>query len=134
LATDLSAGGPTPVPTLPPQPTPPPSGCFTSGTQACLNQRYTVSVSWNSPTQSGSGNAIPLTSDTTAFWFFSSDNYELMVKVLDGTAINGHVWVFYGALSNVHYVITVKDTLTGAVKTYENPQNTQESVSDTSAF
>jgi hypothetical protein len=136
LVTDVTGGAPTPTPPPAATPTPPPqSGCYTSATQGCLNQRYTVSVRWDtSDGRSGSGNVIPLTSDTASFWFFSADNYELMVKVLDGHAINGHTWVFYGALSNVHYLITVTDTATGIVKVYENPQNTLASVGDTSAF
>ena len=77
---------------------------------------------------------LPLTSDTSAFWFFDSSNIELVVKVLDGRPVNGHFWVFYGALSNVQYTITVFDTLTGESKTYNNPRGQLASVADTSAF
>jgi len=42
--------------------------------------------------------------------------------------------VFYGALSDVEYTITVTDTQTGAVKKYFNAQGQLSSVSDTSAF
>ena len=59
---------------------------------------------------------------------------ELVVKVLDGTAVNGHHWVFYGALSDVRYTITVTDTQTGATQVYENPLGTLASVADTAAF
>ena len=67
-------------------------------------------------------------------WFFQPSNVELVVKVLDGRAVNGRFWVFYGALSNVEYTITVTDTVTGAVKTYFNPQGNLASVADTEAF
>ena len=77
---------------------------------------------------------MPLTGDTGYFWFFDEANVELVVKVLDGTAINGHYWVFYGALSDVQYTITVTDTLSGASRTYDNPQGTLASVADTAAF
>ncbi len=70
----------------------------------------------------------------SSFWFFSSNNLELIIKVLDARVINNHFWVFYGALSNVEYTITVTDTQTGAVKTYFNPQGQLASVADTSAF
>jgi len=45
---------------------------------------------------------------------------ELLIKVVDGRAFNGHFWVFYGALSDVAYTVTVTDTTTGAVRTYVN--------------
>jgi hypothetical protein len=95
-----------------------------------------VRVAWQALNQgtSGNGAAIPLTSDTGAFWFFDPSNLELTVKVLDGRSINGHFWVFYGALSNVQYTITVTDTQTGAMRIYTNPQNTMASVGDVAAF
>ena len=43
-----------------------------------------------------------------------------MVKVLDGRTLNDKFWVFYGALSDVEYWITVTDTVTGARKRYHN--------------
>ncbi len=84
--------------------------------------------------RSGHGAAVPLTSDTGYFWFFDPANVELMVKVLDGRGINGKFWVFYGALSNVQYTITVIDSETQTVKKYENASGTVASVADTSAF
>ena len=82
----------------------------------------------------GTATAVPLTSDTGYFWFFSSGTPELVVKVVDGTAVNGRFWVFSGALSDVAYTITVTDGLTGAVKTYENPSGSLSSLADTNAF
>jgi hypothetical protein len=78
--------------------------------------------------------AVPLTADTGYFWFFGAGNVETVLKVLDGRPVNGHFWVFYGALSNVQYTLTVTDTLTGTVKTYTNPSGQFASVADTSAF
>jgi hypothetical protein len=77
---------------------------------------------------------VPLTEDSGSFWFFSPNNLELMVKVLDGRFVNGHFWVFYGALSDVAYEITVTDTTTGQVRVYANAQGTVASRADTSAF
>jgi hypothetical protein len=59
---------------------------------------------------------------------------ELMLKVIDARAFGGKFWVFYGALSDVNYTITVVDTETGKVKTYTNPQGKLASVADTAAF
>ncbi len=61
-------------------------------------------------------------------------NVELVVKVLDGRPINGYFWVFYGALSNVAFTVTVTDTETGERKVYQNPLGTFASVGDTQAF
>ena len=77
---------------------------------------------------------VDLTDETGLFWFFSPDNVELVIKVLDGRAVNGHFWVFYGALSNVAYKITVTDTERNEVRTYSNPLRNFGSVGDTAAF
>src|SRR5262249_54317311 len=111
--------------------------CLPSSAALCLQgARFKIEVAWSAPSQgtSGVGQAIPLSADTGTFWFFDSANYELMVKVLDGRALNGHFWVFFGALSNVAYTITVTDTQTGAIKNYSNPNGTLASVADVLAF
>jgi hypothetical protein len=77
---------------------------------------------------------VPLTSDTGEFWFFSSNNIELVLKVVDGRPVNGNFWVFYGALSDVEYTIQVTDTATGNSKTFVNPSGHLASVADTSGF
>jgi len=111
-------------------------GCTPTSRQLCLNQsRFAVSVSWRGPQgDTGEGQAVPLSGDTGYFWFFDNANVELVVKVLDGTALNGHYWVFYGALSNVEYTITVTDTASGRVKTYVNQLGEFGSLGDTTAF
>ena len=57
-----------------------------------------------------------------------------MIKVLDGTPVNGKFWLFYGALSSVEYALTVRDTITGNVRTYRNPSGRMASVADVAAF
>lgn len=111
--------------------------CSPAAVVLCLSRgRFRVEVSWRTGSRgmSGSGQAISLTTDTGAFWFFQPSNIELVVKVLDARSINGKFWVFYGALSNVEYTMTVTDTRTGAVKTYFNPEGHLASVADTAAF
>ena len=66
--------------------------------------------------------------------FAACQNVELAVKVLDGRSVNGHFWVFFGALSDVGYSVTVTDTETGAQRVYQNLHGTLASVADTSAF
>ncbi|HEY2796422.1 MAG TPA: hypothetical protein VGK26_00910 [Thermoanaerobaculia bacterium] len=110
--------------------------CAVSDTTLCLNaSRFTASVSWrDSNGRTGDGHAIPITADTGYYWFFSPSNIELVVKVLDAQGVNGKYWVFFGALSNVEYTLTVTDTVTGAQKQYVNPLGQFASVGDTQAF
>lgn len=113
-----------------------PVACVANATTLCLSGgRFKVQVEWRTAVpQIGVGTAKPLTADTGYFWFFSSNNIELVVKVLDGREINSHFWVFYGALSDVAYTITVTDSQTGRQKVYTNPQGTLASVGDIKAF
>jgi large repetitive protein len=111
-------------------------GCQPSDQVLCLGAgRYSVEASWQDfQGNSGSGHAVALTADTGTFWFFSPQNVEVVLKVLDGRGVNGHVWVFYGALSNVEYSLTVTDTQTGAARRYHNPPAHLGSVADILAF
>ncbi|MCP4654375.1 MAG: hypothetical protein GY856_03040, partial [bacterium] len=110
--------------------------CTASATALCLlDRRFQVEVTWTDfQGGTGEGWAIPLTSDTGYFWFFDDQNIELVVKTLDGRVINDHYWVFYGALSNVAYTLTVTDTVTREARTYVNPSGIFASVGDTQAF
>jgi hypothetical protein len=114
-------------------------GCLTltDPNSLCLaSGHFQVSVEVKDPRTglTGPGRAVPLTSDTGAFWFFGDSNLELMVKVLDGRPVNGKFWVFYGGLSDVEYTITVRRPETGEVRTYHNPQGTLASRADVEAF
>ncbi len=62
------------------------------------------------------------------------NNPEVFVKLLDGTAINGEYWFFYGGLTDLEYTLTVKDDTTGAAKTYTKPAGSECGGSDTAAF
>ncbi len=109
------------------------SGCQPGPLQLCLNGgRFAVTAHWTDFNgNSGAGTAVSLTGETGYFWFFSSGNVETVLKVIDGRSLNGHFWVFYGALSDVQYTLTVTDTVTGTMKTYTNPAGQFASVADT---
>lgn len=109
--------------------------CVPAADHLCLNGgRYRVDADWTANGMSGAGTAVPLSADTGYFWFFSPTNVETVLKVLDGRSLNGHVWVFYGALSNVEYNLTVTDTQTGLARRYFNPRGQFASVGDTAGF
>jgi len=114
-----------------------PSVCTPSATTMCLaDNRFAVSATWRtSDGNSGSGQAVRLTSDTGYFTFFSANNVEAVVKVLNACGLNQKYWVFAGGLTNVNVVLTIVDTKTGTVKSYTNPQSTAfQPIQDTSAF
>jgi hypothetical protein len=98
--------------------------------------RFEVTVDWVAIYQGMSGPGIPvsLTSDSGYFWFFSNNNVELLVKVLDATTIDGHFWVFWGSMTDVEYTITVTDTMTGLSKQYFGVQGVQQSGYDQTTF
>ena len=106
------------------------------------DKRFLVQVSYNTSQGGGlhgDGRAVTLSSvgmaHGGAFWFFSQDNPEMLVKVLDGCGINRAKWFFASATTNVGFTVTVTDTATGAQKVYTNPdQNSALPILDTSAF
>lgn len=70
-------------------------------------------------------------------WFFSPDNVELVVKVLDACGLEGfdNYWVFTPGLTNLGVTVTVTDTKSGTEKVYENKASDPfEPVLDTAAF
>jgi hypothetical protein len=115
-----------------------PTVCTPNATTYCANNnRFQVQIIFSAPSvgiTNASAQAVSLTGDTGYFWFFTSNNVEVVIKVVDGRAVNGFFWVFYGALSDVAYTITIVDTQTGAIKTYSNLAGSLASVADTAAF
>jgi choice-of-anchor B domain-containing protein len=113
-----------------------PGACAPGPTTACLQQgRFRLEVAW----RDGEGierpaTIEPLGEETAQVWFFGPDNVELLVKVLDATAFARSYWVFYGALSDLAYTVTVTDTATGRVRRYANPAGSIAGRADTAAF
>lgn len=110
-----------------------------AGTLCLQNGRFEVRSQWR--TEQGTadndrGTALPIdgSEESGRFWFFDEQNVELLVKVLDARVINGNFWHFYGALSDVEYWITVRDTETEDTRTYYNPPGEQCGFGDIAAF
>ncbi len=115
------------------------AACTPGAETLCLrDNRFALTLHWKNQRngQEGEGGAIDsTTSDQVGFfWFFNPTNVELVVKVLDGTAINGHYWVLWGGLTDVEYDITVTDTATGASKVFHNPPGSTCGGADNEAF
>ncbi len=111
-----------------------PASCTLGGLLCLSEDRFRLEVQWKNGNQSGAGQALALTRDTGTFWFFDEANLELVVKMVDGRALNGRFWVFFGALTDREYTLKVTDTRTGRVKSYRNPPGRVASVADTAAF
>jgi hypothetical protein len=124
------------------------TSCTPSDTVLCLDdnpgdRRFRVTATYHTALDgglAGEGQAIPLAPLGVLrgglFWFFSQDNPEVLVKVLNGCAINDHYWIYISAGTNVGYTVTVNDIAQPTnPKTYTNP-DLQEAlpVQDTSAL
>jgi hypothetical protein len=104
--------------------------CVANSTTTCLlGNRFRVRVKQGSTYRQ----VFYYTADTGFFWFYSSDNMEIFVKVLDGTAINGKYWMFFGSLTDQAYTIEVTDSTTEILKSYTSP-GAMCGNSDTAAF
>lgn len=105
--------------------------CFAGG-------RFSVEVRWRNQhagDDHGVGLRVPDQPGRSGYlWFFRPDNVELIVKLLDGGPVNGRYWVFYGALTDVEYWITVTDHYNREVRTYHNPPGRVCGDGDTDAF
>jgi len=115
-----------------------PEECVAGDTAMCLNgERFRVEVTWTDfEGGSGAGRVVEHGSaDSGLFWFFEPENWEMLVKVIDGCGFNGHHWVFVAATTNVGYTLRVTDSLTGEVAEYVNPLGTNSpAITDTRAF
>ena len=111
--------------------------CVVSDTQLCLNGgRFSVTAAWEKPDgSSGNGHGVGLTGDSGYFWFFDSANIEVVIKVLNGCAINSNYWVFAAGLTNVAVHLRVVDSETGAEYIQDNAQGVAFApIQDTKAF
>ncbi len=136
LATRPRAGRP-----LPPLPGPTLSHqgpCRPDLERVCLqDSRFEVRAQWWQPGgASGAGLAVPEgTDDSGLFRFFDSRNWEVLIKVLDGCASNGHVWVLGASTTDLGYRISVVDTVTGERREYVNePGRRAPAIVDNRAF
>lgn len=104
--------------------------------EVVLGGRFAVEVSWRDFVgDSGMGTLVFQSEDSAVFWFFQAENWELMVKVIDGCAFNGHFWVFSAATTDVEFTLRVRDTQTDEEKVYVNALGTAApAVTDTGAF
>lgn len=116
----------------------PQGNCEPNPETRCLrDSRYAVSVEWRKADgESGHGRvAYEGTNDSGVFTFFGRENWEVMIKVLNGCAVNGHAWVYGASTTDLGYTIRVTDTATGVVREYANePGRSAPAITDATAF
>jgi hypothetical protein len=110
----------------------------TTSSQLCLTpNRFAVTSRWLLPDGTkGVGTVVPGSNSTSGlFWFFGADNWELLVKVIDGCPVNNKKWVFSAATTNVHYELVVTDVKSGQTNRYFNYfGQSAPAVTDTEAY
>lgn len=84
--------------------------------------------------------AVRLSDLSGYFWFFDSANVEVTVKIIDGTPVNGHFWLFAATMTDQPFVLEVVDTsVVCAVapclpRLYVNPAGKNQNFIDVRAF
>ena len=99
--------------------------CVPGPTTLCIDnapgdRRFKVEVRYESVLKggvAGPGYAVPLAAIGVdhggLFWFFSQDNPEVLIKVLNACGLNGHFWLYSSAGTNLGMTTTVTDTVGG---------------------
>lgn len=115
-----------------------PGGCEPAATRLCLDDgRFEAEVLWHDHAgRDGRGQVAAVrTAESGLFWFFSPDNWELQVKLLDGCGVNGRRWVYAAGTTDVGWELTVRDRASGVVRSYSNPRGrASPAVTDAGAF
>lgn len=111
--------------------------CAPSSTSLCFQSRFAVQAKYTtSGGATGNGTVVPGASTNSGlFWFFSSDNWEVLVKAINGCGLNSRWWVFSAATTNVAYRLTVTDVTSGVTRIYFNYQGiSAPAITDTDAM
>ncbi|MBN2432936.1 MAG: hypothetical protein JXQ27_15785, partial [Acidobacteria bacterium] len=119
--------------------------CTPDETTLCLqNGRFEITLEWTDFAgneyslfgvgQSGDARFVKRSEDTGLFWFFSEDNVEGIVRILDGRSVNGYFWVFAAFMTNMDPELRVTDMDTGAVRSYASGGGFPMPILDTDAF
>ena len=115
-----------------------PGFCQADAETLCLrDSRLEVRMGWwTADGERGRGQAVDAgAKDSGLFHFFDPENWEVLIKVLDGCAINGRMWVLGASTTDLGYWIRVTDTLTGEWQRYWNePGQPAPAIVDVKAF
>ena len=117
--------------------------CVASAPQIVFEHGYTVSMCVE---YLADGVGPPVIADARDYglesresgilYFFDRDNAEVLVKVLDACAVNGHRWVFVAPVTSLAFNLHIDETASGKRWTHRNPKGgrTASTKSDVAAF
>jgi hypothetical protein len=110
-----------------------------SSTALCLLGRFLVKAKYRTGPQNtaeGTAQVVPVSNPGSGlFWFFGPDNWEVMVKAINGCGLTTTYWIFSAATTNVYYRLEVYDYHSGNQRIYFNYQGPPApAVTDVSAF
>ena len=111
--------------------------CVPDDTTLCLlDGRFQVTGTWTDfAATTGDIHWVPSSDESGLGWFISESNIEVLTKLLEGCGLNGKIWVFLAATTNLAYDIEVTDLSDGTSKTYSNPLGVVAAAqADTEAF
>jgi hypothetical protein len=108
--------------------------CLGSEEALCLAGRFVVGVHFEHGDTTVAARSVALYGDSGFFSFSDSGAPDVLIKVLDGTAFNGHSWVFLAGFAAAEHTVTVLDTATGELRSYSRAAATSCAVADTSAL
>jgi hypothetical protein len=112
---------------------PAPPSCIPSDGVICLGGgRFQVEVKWlGFDDNTGIGRQVVISdggparsNDSGLFASFEPNNWEMLVKVLDGCDINDHFWVFKAATTDLGVTLSVTDTESGNKRSWSNTLGT----------
>jgi hypothetical protein len=97
--------------------------CAANAKTLCLGGgRFAATVTWQDFNgKSGDAMVAEKSASSGAFSFFAAQDWDLMVRVVDGCGANARYWVLAAAPTNLKVTLKVEDTKTGQVRTYRNP-------------
>lgn len=115
--------------------------CVPSAAQITFEHGYTVSMCIEyqkdgEAVQADAKNFDLDSRESGLLYFFDQDNAEVLVKVLDACAINGHRWVFVAPVTTLAFNLYIDETATEERWTHRNPKGdpTATTASDIQAF
>jgi hypothetical protein len=113
-----------------------PGSCAGDATTLCLDGDFRARIVFlDGAGEERDAAASPLTANTGLFTFFDPANVEVVLKVLDGCALNARWWVFAAGLTDVAVAVTVSHMPSGETRTYLNAAGQPFApVQDTAAF